>query len=393
MESLGSGPKNLIKCFLQSNCLMVSVKENGIDFEETDILSEDQNKFAVQFILDFERIFNKFIAETSDICVQLDDRELYTRICLFFDDQTQDENANLEILHLFYLFWKYLFEKIQNNYYEMFLRSNFFLKYELEVLESSNFNLLDILNSNTQIASVFFDFMNNEGMKTYVDYLLMYKNFKIYSCHYSDALAIYNRFFNCSNQSSSTFLQFSDTLLEELRNSIKEANFSPDCFDKVSSILIQYFSKTYLPQFFQSNIYSEHLQSCYAKLNSDKDLSRQAANHHHNHQQDFEVKKLTKQDSISSSHSNDVLDTDSLWKRDLKGQLQFTYIDKYGRMNSLLEPEPTKSLSSGEKLSQVIKKFAFNSLESKEDEEDKAWRIAESIINDVCSVTIDHETK
>lgn len=388
MESLGETAKNLIKCFLQTNCLMISIKQNhqSVNFEDIESnsisLNDDIRILNAQLISDFNRLYSQFIHRSSYASVHIDDN-LYQEIYDFFDNPAYFKCESLLILNLFCCFWKYLFDKIEIEYYELFLRSNFFLKYEVDVLESNTADLSDILNSNSAIVSVFLEFMNIEKMKAYVDYLLMYKNFKSYSRHYSDAVALYDRFFNISNKSSSSFLDFSDSILDELRNSIQEDHYSSDCFDKISSILIQYFSKTYLPQFFQSNIYSEYLQNCHIKLKSDNVLSKPQKPSN-----EAQYKKLIKQDSNLSSQSSDFTDSDSLWKRDLKGQLQFTYIDKYGRMSSLLEPEPNKAPSNSEKLSQVIKKFTFNTSEDKE-KEDNAWKIAESIINDVCSVTID----
>ena len=108
--------------------------------------------------------------------------------------------------------------------------------------------------------------------------------------------------------------------------------------------------------------------------------------------------KLTKGESISSSHSNDVNDgggDEPLWKRNVNDQLQYnniTYIDNYGRMNNLFDEDPAITAASGYqngKLTNVIKRLTSNAAEEKKKEDD-AWRIAESIINDVCSVTIDN---
>ncbi|OTF72731.1 hypothetical protein BLA29_007690 [Euroglyphus maynei] len=225
------------------------------------------------------------------------------------------------------------------------------------------------------------DFMANE---------LQYRNYRKFSGQHTDACALFNRFFNCRTAASTeSFLQVSEPIIEQLKSSTIDLmdpmkEFQSDCFDRIAMILLQYFSKTYFPQFLESNHFNEYVQNCDRKL---KCLQ--------NHRQ-----KLMKQQSSSLSiddnenHKFNSLNmtnqTDQLWNRDLKDRLQFTYIDKYGRMNSTLEPEPPRS-SPGidrSKLSKFFGRLSFghnsaNRIES----EDDAWRIAESIINDVCSVT------
>lgn len=386
--------KNVVTCFLQLNCLLVFLKENfpHIDFDsldefETVALNTKQNESFALFINDFRTLYQHFsLLNCDDSSLEIEE-DLRNQLSLLFEDlkdpafQLQDHALPLE---LFYLFWKSLHTQIESRYYELFLRSPFFLKYEVDVLKSKGISLPDILYSSTAIASTFLDFMNSENMKRFVDFCLMHKNYKSYSGQHSDALALYERFFNFANKSSSNaFLDFSEDILGTLKLETNKDTFNPDCFDSVAFILIQYFSKTYLPQFLQSDTFREYIDNCEVKIRAEKSSLKAHSC--------AGVPKLAKQESNASSHSNDQTDSESLWKRTLKGQLQFTYIDNYGRMNSLFEPEPARddsNGSSGGKLTNVIKRLTSNATEEKKKEDD-AWRIAESIINDVCSVTID----
>lgn len=390
MESLEKDANKIIKCFFQTNCIMISIKENfsDINFESIKnnnpnnfILNENQNKHFNDFLNDFYYLFNQYFNDETN-CDKFIDEKVYKNICQLIQENFR-ENDPLNSLNRFYLFWNNLYTKIETEYYEKFLRSNFFLKYEYEILKSANFTLSDILFSPTPISSTFMDFMNLEGMKKYVDFLVMYRNYKTFSCQYSDASIIYNRFFNTKNKTES-FLDVSEDNLNELNQSIDQKSFMPCCFDKIALILLQYFSKTYFTQFIESNVFNEYMQSCNAKLNSDKNK---------NSKQSTQLKTkaiINKNKELSDtvvSPNKLICDQEILWNRNLKGHLQFTYIDKYGRMNSSLEPEPTSKNDT--KLSQLFRRLSFNPNENKIKQDD-AWKVAESIINDVCSVTIQH---
>src|SRR5699024_10986909 len=126
-----------------------------------------------QFVRDFLRLYNQFLSETSSDFVQIEDVDYQSMSLCFehFDESNLEDEKILPTLKLFYLFWKCLHDQIEKEYYEMFLRSNYYLKYELEILKSNSVELSDILFANTYITFSFLDFMNSEEMKNYVDFL------------------------------------------------------------------------------------------------------------------------------------------------------------------------------------------------------------------------------
>ncbi|XP_046916172.2 A-kinase anchoring protein pkaap [Dermatophagoides farinae] len=417
MESLGSHANTVIKCFLQTNCLMFFIQEKFPgDNENSSFENQEEHENNYQnFITDFHRIFNQlFDKNDASNCDVADaahstttsmkiDPNVHSKMIELFDhhhnnDQIipnyQKQQLSFEI---FESFRQSLAEKIDCDYYEKFLRSNFFLKYEYEVLNGKKFQLSDILFSHTLISSAFMDFMATERMKCFVDFLVQYRNYRKFSGQYSDANALYNRFFNCRAATIESFLQVSEPIIEQLQSSIvnikdPKTEFQSDCFDRIANILLQYFSKTYFPQFLESNHFLEYVQNCDQKLKCSQNQKQKLIRP--------SMKILSKQSSSSSSTtSNDIgnhklnslnIDqTDLLWNRDLKDQLQFTYIDKYGRMNSTLEPEPPRSSPAVDriKLAQIFRRLSFGNSTNRIESEDDAWRIAEGIINDVCSVT------
>ena len=404
MESLGSHANIVIKCFLQTNCLMFFIQEK-FPGDNKDPSLEDQEELKKNyqnFLNDFRRIFNQLVNENNDATNITDagqstknsviiDLNVHSKVIELFDHDDDDQIIpNYQQLQLsfkiFESFRQSLSQKIECEYYEKFLRSNFFLKYESEVLREKKFQLSDILFSHTLISSAFMDFMATERMKSFVDFIVQYRNYRKFSGQHSDACALYNRFFNCSAASIESFLQVSEPIIEQLRSSIIDlkdpiTEFQPDCFDRIANILLQYFSKTYFPQFLDSSHFREYIQNCDQKLQNQSKAKRSSM-------------KISSVNDIENHKSNSLnIDmtnqSDLLWNRDLKDRLQFTYIDKYGRINSTLEPEPPRSSPGVDrsKLTQFFRRLSFGNSANRIQSEDDAWRIAESIINDVCSVT------
>lgn len=407
MENAGATSKILIRCFLQANCLRCSIDENfpqvklHVLGDESKVLDIEPDKVEVyqQFVEDFQHLYHQAAPSST---IQIDNNLRDELECLFETNDRVDGNMSkhLEVdvlcLRLFNQFWQCLSHQIEAMFVGPFLKSNYFLKYELDVVRSRTLTLADILYSNSLIESAFLDFSNTEGIKDYIDFLLVYKNYKVYSGQYADAVAIFERFFT-----SPPLLAFSEARLLELALAMNEKHFRAECYDALASILVQYFSKTYLPQFFECEQFRDYLADVEAKLSCERQQQQQQQADKCQSVQG-KMNSLSSQSSIEQQQGANNLG---------KGQLQFTYIDRYGRMNSLVEQSlssssscsspggphtltsPTSSTttnnSPGGKLSKVIKRFAFST--STENDEENAWRIAESIVNDVCSVTIPEE--
>ncbi len=397
MESIGSVSKHLIRFWIQTECLTVSQK--NLDSMKTQCdEQQNDNKFKIneykqQFINDANGIFNKYLSQSIyniDIPIEIKN-EIEEQLSINKSDISHD---------LFSKAQSYVLTKIENDYYELFKRSTYYCKYEVDVLTSGSVRLADILFNNSKLATNFIEFMEIEGMKPYVDFLIMFENYRKFSNHLEDAIAIFDRFFSSDNSTNN--LGFSDNLRHYISQKLDQNNFSSDCFDKMAAILIQYFEKTYLRQFLESELYFEYLTHCIQSIQMD--LS---------HNKKYQIHKRTNSDSSynsdcsfvssvgtrdgdcvstasplkykqKSSHLSEDQKSDSLWKRDLSGKLQFTHIDKYGRISSCLEPEPDR-ISSGT-LTKVMKRFSLYSSDDKEKEE-IAWKIARMIVNDVCNTT------
>lgn len=380
MESLGKFSRNLIRFWIQTECLIIS----QTNFEANDRLSTN---FKHQFINDSIGLFNKYLSEGSinSIDVPQDMRsQIKSRLSIEKCQSLPDSFRSVQ---------NYVIELIEGQYYDSFMKSSYYFKYEIDLLSSGSVTLADILFNNSSLAINFIEFMESEGMKSYVDFLIMFENYRKVSNNYDDAIALFNRFFECDNTTNK--LGFSENLISSLSEKLVKNNFSSDCMDRAAAVLIQYFEKTYLKQFIESQLFVDYLNNCFQAIQnnaiqSDKSHKRTNSDSSYNsdasHASTCGHSDTSLASSLAASHkqrrsrmSGNIIG-DPLWRRDLSGNLQITHIDQYGRISSELEPEPDhKGLSP---LSKVMQKLSLNSTSDKENEE-IAWKIATMIVNDV----------
>ncbi|KFM80056.1 A-kinase anchor protein 10, mitochondrial, partial [Stegodyphus mimosarum] len=75
---------------------------------------------------------------------------------------------------------------------------------------------------------------------------------------------------------------------------------------------------------------------------------------------------------------------DALWQRPLAGKLQMAHVDHLGRVTTEFEPDPEKKRES--RISRAVKKLV--NWDANKDQEEMAWKVAERIVKDICSITM-----
>ncbi|CAG2108352.1 unnamed protein product [Medioppia subpectinata] len=389
MESLGNVSKHLIRFWIQTECLIVSQKNIASNVSSSDQSLDDIRR---QFIADSIGVYDKYLSESSPHFVDIP-QELKDEIKEKLFNRGSDVSCDL-----FGSAQKYAIERMEALYYEPFLKSSYYCKFSIDYLTTDSVTLADILFNDTLLATNFIEFMESEGMKAFVDFLIMFEKYRKVSNDYDDAISLFNRFFRDNTDNR---LGFSDSHVMGLNQKLVKNNFNCDCLDSSAAILIQYFEKTYLKQFIESQFFIEYLNNCFQTI--------QTESHHKTHKRTNSDSSYTSDCSFVSSlstrdtecsttttttcghspavaskhrqsnHVNEEHRHDSLWKRDLSGKLQFTHVDKYGRIWSALEPEPQRHTGA---LVKVMKKFSLHSTADK-DKEEIAWKIATMIVNDV----------
>lgn len=384
METQGPVAKNLIRFCIQNECFCSSLSGANCDTNPvmTEILMQND---VDQYFNDAKGIFEKYISTSAPHHLEVSDavrNEVLSKI----------ENRQIHP-DLFSKCREMAMNKIESDFYQMFQRSCYYCKYQVDILTSGNVYLADILFCNSALLSYFVEFLEQEGMRHYIDFLLTVSNSMQNTTEDSsvDAKIIYKKFIE---PNSPSYLGFSDSLRCQISDKMKTDPAT--CFNKAAAILMQYFEKTYLRQFLESQTYLNYLSESISSIQLDFQLRRKKSHHKRAGSDSSESSFCSGRDvSFSSPHKDKAArkdkqskltdqNPDSLWKRDLAGKLQITYVDKYGKIFSELEAEPDKSDST--LVTKAMKRLTNNTFNEKQKEE-MAWQVAEMIVNDVCKVT------
>ncbi|KAG8177920.1 hypothetical protein JTE90_015355 [Oedothorax gibbosus] len=307
----------------------------------------------------------------------------------------------------------FIAKRMDKEYYPNFLRSSFNCKHQIDVLTSGNVFLSDVLYNDSALF-FFMEFMEQECVRHYVDFLLMADNFRKHLLSHSggydgmqaqtDAMVLYDKYFSLQ---ATTPLGFSDSVRFELEANIcQEKGPQPDCFLKPVKILTQYLEKTYLLQFLSSQLYFKYISECIIIIQSDgleSASQTKPPGSDSGSEQSLPISSINTLLAMDghkqpgSSKSSRTLDTqdskmdllqfkpDDLWQRPLASKLQIAHVDHLGRVTTGFEPpDPDKRKES--KISKAVKKLV--NWEEDKNQEEMAWKVAEMIVKDICSVTM-----
>lgn len=270
-----------------------------------------------------------------------------------------------------------LFQCLQECWSE-FINSEFFYKYQVEILTNGSVDLCDILNHETSL-SYFMEFLEGEGCQSIVEFWLAASHFQrfLQNCgsEYNaeqaqeDAVIIYDKYLSLQ---ATTPLGFSDTVRCAVELAICRENELPlpNCFEPALNVALSYLKTHSLPAFFSSQHYVRLLS----------DMIKNSA--YKSNSPTSSVSEFSTDSRLSSISSK--IDPDFIYRKRQQCGLSLGHIDQLGRFETTIEPEPDKKSES--KISRVVRKLV-NKGEDKVQEE-MAWRVAEMIVKDVTSVTM-----
>ena len=371
MEGRDDASRQLIRFWIQAQCYKDAKRESDPNH------TENQKKDAI-------KIFNRFIRKGSMHCLEMDDYlrdSIATRLA---DDPISND--------LFSEAQDCVLRCMDETHSQEFFKSSLFLKYQIDVLTRSGVILADLIFSDSTLF-YFIEFMEQENMRRYIDFLLVLRNFKAGKEDMEDARVLFKRFF-CSGSKDN--LQFSDTIVCQMDSDLKQGLVT--CFDVAAGMLLQYLEKTYFRQFIESQTYISFLTE---KINSFQNTTLKSQDF--SHVLDLLETQSTAGDTISSACEDKPTDSSpnskerstslsplNFWTQGSTGKksLQIAHVDPYGKVTSHLEPDPGKMHARSSTLSQAMVRIL-----GKDDEETKqnlAWRVAEMIVNDVTRVTQDY---
>ncbi|XP_077281518.1 A-kinase anchoring protein pkaap isoform X2 [Temnothorax americanus] len=306
-----------------------------------------------------------------------------------------------------------VYDILENEYINDFLRSEFHCKHQIDVLTSGNVQLADILYNETAFF-YFMEFMELENKRELLDFWMSAISYKRNLLEkkgaadpeeaQSDAVIIYEKYFSLQ---ATMPLGFSDKIRFHVEQNICREDDSgpqPDCFDKPSKIVYNFLNKHYLPAFLSSQLYYKYLSELISTIQTSPCPSLHSKIRRTGSDCSSEVSSVcTSMPSISqignnssrvsdnkktiNSHMNidtrQLYDPDSLWRRN-KYSLSIGYVDNFGRFITEIEPDPHRKYES--RLTRVVKRLI--NIEQDKAKEELAWRITEMIIREITSLTL-----
>ncbi|XP_029174255.1 A-kinase anchor protein 10, mitochondrial isoform X2 [Nylanderia fulva] len=353
------------------------------------------------------RIYKKYILnETLGIS------QISEELKLEMEKAVTQEN-NEPILQCLSAVQSIVYDILEKEYINDFLRSQFHCKHQIDVLTSGNVQLADILYNETAFF-YFMEFMELENKRELLDFWMSTISYKQNLLEkqgaidpeeaQADAVIIYEKYFSLQ---ATMPLGFSDKIRFHVEQNIcceGEGGTQPDCFDKPSKIVYNFLNKHYLPVFLSSQLYYKYLSELISTIQSSpcpslhskirrtgsdcsSEVSSVCTSMPSTSQAGNHGSKLCNNKKNINSHLNidtrQLYDPDSLWRRN-KYRLSIGYVDNLGRFVTEIEPDPHRKYES--RLTRVVKRFV--NIEQDKAKEDLAWRIAEMIIREITSLTL-----
>ncbi|XP_076283731.1 A-kinase anchoring protein pkaap isoform X1 [Lasioglossum baleicum] len=300
---------------------------------------------------------------------------------------------------------------LENEHINDFLRSEFNCKHQIDVLTSGNVQLTDILYNETAFF-YFMEFMELENKRELLDFWMSAINFKQNLLEkkdaadpeeaQADALIIYEKYFSLQ---ATKPLGFSDIIRFQVEENICHEDGEgprPDCFDKPCKIVYNFLNKHYLPTFLSSQLYYKYLSELINTIQSSpcssmhprikragsdcSSVSSISINTQSTLQAGNEGKSANSKGAMGDGMNIDtrqLYDPDSLWRRN-KYSLSVGYVDALGRFITEIEPDPQRKCES--RLARVVKRLV--NMEDDKAKEELAWKIAEMIVREITSLTL-----
>nr|CAD7572781.1 unnamed protein product [Timema californicum] len=320
---------------------------------------------AQSSVNDAVRIYRTYIGHGATHPIPLSE-EVKTRVAanICVQDNQLDPECFTEAQNIIY-------QIMDKEYINDFLRSEFHCKHQIDVLTSSKVTLFDILYNDTALF-YFMEFIEQEGHHSLLEFWLAAVNFRQQLLNkvdnydpmeaQNDAMILYDKFFSLQATSP---LGFNDRVRIEMEHNIcREEGPLPDCFQKPVKIVTKVLEKVSEVSKMGSECSSEFSISTQNTLLAMEDSAppRKILRNVDHHELSIDLQQL--------------YDPDSLWRRRHHnshkhvelGGLSFGRINEMGRFETDFEPEPGKKGES--KITKVMKKLVNM-------EEDKAKAIVE----------------
>nr|CAD7433942.1 unnamed protein product [Timema monikensis] len=323
---------------------------------------------AQSSVNDAIRIYRTYIGHGATHPIPLSE-EVKTRVAatICVQDNQLDPECFTEAQNIIY-------QIMDKEYINDFLRSEFHCKHQIDVLTSSKVTLFDILYNDTALF-YFMEFIEQEGHHSLLEFWLAAVNFRQQLLNkvdnydpmeaQNDAMILYDKFFSLQATSP---LGFNDRVRIEMEHNIcREEGPLPDCFQKPVKIVTKVLEKNFLQPFLTSQLYFRYLSELINTIQANPPLLTRHRRTGSECSSEFSISTqntlLAMEDSAPprkilrnvdhhelSIDLQQLYDPDSLWRRRHHnshkhvelGGLSFGRINEMGRFETDFEPEPGK---------------------------------------------------
>ncbi|XP_033226118.1 A-kinase anchor protein 10, mitochondrial [Belonocnema kinseyi] len=319
------------------------------------------------------------------------------------------------LLRCLSLVQKMIYKILEDEYLNVFLKSDYHCKHQIDVLTSGNVQLADIMYNETAFF-YFMEFMEIENKRNLLDFWMSVMNYKqnliekgasADPCEaQTDAVIIYEKYFSLQ---ATMPLGFANKIRFHVEQNICREDGKgpqPDCFDYPSKLVYNFLKKNYLPAFLSSQLYYKYLSELINNLQSSScanlhpmvkragsDCGSEASSLSFRAQTPTqrtvdEQKQLKSSKTVNGGMSIDtkqLYDPDSLWRRKNRS-LSVGYVDNMGRFITEIEPDPHRKYEKESRLSRAVRRLV--NMEQDKAKEELAWKIAEMIIREITSLTL-----
>ncbi|KAJ8725695.1 hypothetical protein PYW08_003878 [Mythimna loreyi] len=295
-----------------------------------------------------------------------------------------------------------LTRQIENNHYNDFINSPFYIKAQIDVLTSGSLNLKDILHNET-VLFYFTEFLEQESCRVLLEFLMAVMHFRDNMLNgnttspdqaQADAISIYEKYF--SLQATHPIGFPTDIRLRIESDICREGGPLPTCFDLPYQIVFKTLTH-YVKAFLESELYFKYLSEM---IHSVENMWSSNHKSHSDCSSEFSIstqntllamgdpvfrkKKRNLSVPDMTIDSNQLYNADALWQRNRPDGLNLGRVNSLGRFESKFEPDPDKKDKS------VLKKMVsrFVPMNASKVEEEMAWQIAHMIVKDVTDLTM-----
>lgn len=364
------------------------------------VKSENSNSASANIPRDFTEeaiiIFKKYVALEAPYQLDLSDSNRKSVISNICQPEGQiQENCFKPVQDV-------LIRQMENNHYNDFINSPFYIRAQIDILTSGSLNLKDILHNET-VLFYFTEFLEQESCRVLLEFLMAVMHFRDNLLNGSttspdqaqaDAISIYEKFF--SLQATHPIGFPTDIRLKIESDICREGGPLPTCFDLPYQIVFKTLTQ-YVKAFLESELYFKYLSEM---IHSVENMWSSNHKSHSDCSSEFSIstqntllamgdpvfrkKKRNLSVPDMTIDSNQLYNADALWQRNRPDGLNLGRVNSLGRFESKFEPDPDKKDKS------VLKKMVsrFVPMNTSKVEEEMAWQIAHMIVKDVTDLTM-----